>query len=115
MNVNQMIEKVLVKVTSNIWPLVCPLEDKPDKYIVYNSELDEAAYFADDQEQEWIQNMQIHLYKRDDYMEERKKIRRLLKSIGFTVTHIYSDYETSTKYYHLCFECHIEEEDFNGV
>ena len=67
--------------------------------------------FADDEDQEWTLHMQIHLYTREDYMDDRKTIRKLLRKAGFTVTDIDSIYEKETKYYHLCFSCYIEEED----
>ena len=79
--------------------------------IVYNPEIDSAECFADDEDQEWTLHMQIHLYTREDYMDDRKTIRKLLRKAGFTVTDIDSIYEKETKYYHLCFSCYIEEED----
>lgn len=111
MNVNQKIENALRVITENIWPLCCPYESPPGKYIVYNPEIDSAECFADDEDQEWTLHMQIHLYTREDYMDDRKTIRKLLRKAGFTVTDIDSIYEKETKYYHLCFSCYIEEED----
>ena len=41
MNVNQKTEKALAKMAGgNIWPLSCPLEELPDEYIVYLTELE---------------------------------------------------------------------------
>ena len=42
MNVNQKIESALAEVTENIWPLCCPYDSPPEKYLVYNPE-DETA------------------------------------------------------------------------
>ena len=85
MNVNQKIENTLGVITENIWPLCCPYESPPGKYIVYNPEIDSAECFADDEDQEWTLHMQIHLYTREDYMDDRKTIRKLLRKAGFTV------------------------------
>ena len=50
MNVNQKIENTLGVITENIWPLCCPYESPPGKYIVYNPEIDSAECFADDED-----------------------------------------------------------------
>ena len=76
MNVNQKIENTLGVITENIWPLCCPYESPPGKYIVYNPEIDSAECFTDDEDQEWTLHMQIHLYTREDYMDDRKTIRK---------------------------------------
>ena len=53
----------LSRITKNIYPLSHPYEEnKPEKYIVYNPELDEPGYHADDTDQEWVQSMQVNLF-----------------------------------------------------
>lgn len=62
MNVNQKIETALSDMVSgNIWPLNCPLENKPDIFIVYEPEKEIPDDFGDDQEGEWIHQMAITL------------------------------------------------------
>lgn len=108
MSVNSIIETALKEVVNNkIWPMVCPDESPPEKYIVYNPEIEEPGFFADDEDQEWIQHMQIHLYTKGNYIKLRKDIRKKLKEAGFTVTDITTVYDSG--YNHLCFECYIEE------
>lgn len=51
MNVNQKIESALAEVTENIWPLCCPYDSPPEKYLVYNPEDETAEYYADDEDQ----------------------------------------------------------------
>ena len=96
MNINQKIEETLGGITKNIWPMCCPLQKPPEKYIVYNPEIEEPGYHADDLDCEWVQHMQIHLFTKKNYVNDRKAIKNLLKDTG---------------YYHLCFECYTEEED----
>jgi hypothetical protein len=112
MNVNQKIENALSEIAKgNIWPLCCPFDSQPDMYIVYNPELEEPGYYADDEDYEWTQYMQVHLYVKGNYIGLRKDIRQSLKSAGFIVTGIETFYEKDSRYYHLCFECYIEEEE----
>ena len=111
MSVNQIIEKALTGVVKHIWPMSCPKEVKPDEYIVYNPELEEPGVYADDEDLEWIQHMQIHLFTKGNYVKMRKDIRKKLRDAGFTITGIYTTYEKDSKYNHLCFECSIEEEE----
>lgn len=110
MSVNQIIENALNEIVKGkIWPMVCPEDTPPDMYIVYNPELEEPGFYAEDEDQEWVQHMQIHLYIKSNYIKARKEIRKKLKEVGFTITGITTLYEKSTKYHHLCFECYIEE------
>ena len=108
MSVNTVIETALKDVVDGkIWPMVCPDDSTPEKYIVYNPEIEEPAIFADDEDQEWIQHIQIHLFIQGNYIQMRKEIRNKLKEAGFTVTDITTTYDNG--YNHLCFECYIEE------
>ena len=112
MNVNQKIETALMPIIGeDIWPMCCPNDSPPERYIVYNPELEEPGYHADDEDQEWTQYMQIHLYIQGNYIEMRRKIRRAIREAGFTITGIETMYEKDTRYNHLCFECYIEEDD----
>lgn len=111
MSVNSKIEEALSQlVDGKIWILKCPYDSKPEQYIVYNPELEEPGYHADDEDQEWVQYMNIHLFTKGNYVSIRKEIRAALRQAGFTMTGIETMYEKDTGYYHLCFECYTEEE-----
>ncbi len=110
MSINSKIEEALRPVTKNIWPLCCPYEQPPDFYIVYNPEIEEAGLYADNEDQEWIQNMQVHLYTKSDYTKSRRKIRKLLRENGMIVTDITTLYEKDAGYNHLCFSFQTEED-----
>lgn len=112
MNINQKIESALTEITNEIYPLTYPYdENKPDTYIVYNPELDTPGYYADDEDQEWTQYMQLHLYQRGNYIKIRKQIKDRLREHGMVVTGIETMYERDTGYNHLCFSCYAEEDD----
>ena len=110
MNINQKIEKALEGVTEDIWAICCPDDTLLEEYIVYSPEVESAGYFADDEDQEWVQYMQVHLFCKKNYMALRKEIRKRLKEAEFVVTDIETLYEKDTKYFHLCCECYAEEE-----
>lgn len=109
-SINSKIEEALRPVTENIWPLCCPYEQPPDFYIVYNPEIEETGLYGDNEDQEWIQNMQVHLYTKSDYTKPRRKIRKLLRQNKMTVTDIATLYEKETGYNHLCFSFQAEED-----
>ena len=112
MNINQKIEQALSGITKNIYPLSHPYEEnKPEMYIVYNPELDEPGYHADDTDQEWVQSMQVHLFVKGNYIKLRKEIRDKLRDAGMNLTEIETMYETDTGYYHLCFRFYAEEDE----
>lgn len=110
MTVNQLIETALREIVPDIWPLCCPEERPPDEFIVYNPEIEEAVLYGDNEDLEWACYMQVHLYTRNDYSEQRIRIRKALRKAGFMVTDIETMYEKDSKYYHLCFSCNIEED-----
>lgn len=112
MNVNQKIETALDSlVAGKIWPQTCPEPNCPDKYIVYNPELEEPGCYADDEDMDWLHHMQVHLYVRGNYLALRKQIRSRLRKAGFILTDITTLYEKESGFSHLIFSCTIEEED----
>lgn len=112
MNVNQKIEQALSGVVTEIYPLTYPYnESKPDIYIVYNPELEEPGYYADDEDLNWLQYMQIHLFHKGNYISLRKNIRSKLREADIMVTGIETMYEKDTQYYHLIFSCYVEEDE----
>lgn len=121
MNVNQKIENALSElVDGNIWPLSCPQEELPDKYIVYLPEDETPTDFGDDNDLEWVHYMQIHWFGKGtskrpvNYTKPRKQIRNLLKENGFIVSDITPYFEKDTGYTHIVFSCSIEEDDPYG-
>ena len=122
MNVNQKIEAALSEIVDErIWPLSCPLEEKPDEYIVYLPEEDYSADFGNDEEHAWMHRMEVNWYKKGstktkavNYMGARKQIRGALKNAGFSVSNILYFFETDTGYTHLTFICSIQEDDPYG-
>ena len=113
MNVNQKIERAIgTIVKQNVLPMKCPKDSPPDLYAVYNPELEEPGYYADDAEEEWTQHMQVHIFTKTNYIELRRRIRKSLRENDFTLTGIQTFYEKDTGYYHLCFECYTEEEEW---
>lgn len=117
MNVNQKIEKALSEIVNgNIWPLSCPLEEKPDKWITYLPELETPSLQGDDEDLEWTHYIQIHWFAKGqvNYMGARREIRSLLRGAGFSVTDIVYHYETDTGITHLIFSCNIVEDDMDG-
>lgn len=113
MDVNQKIEEALTGlVKGNIWPLSCPLEEKPDQWIVYRPETDQVSLRGDDEDLEWTHYVQVHWFAKGqiNYTDARKKIRSLLRKAEFSVTEIYCNYETDTKITHLVVSCNIEED-----
>ena len=110
MSINEKIEQALSGITENIWPLCCPSDRSPDLYIVYNPELESAGTFADDEDQDWVINMQVHLFTKGNYHSLKKTIKDRLKRAGFMVTGIETMSGKDSGYYHLIFLCYIEEE-----
>ncbi|MEI3490864.1 MAG: hypothetical protein V8Q73_02525 [Blautia sp.] len=111
MSVNTKIEEALFNCCKNIWPVVCPDAHPPEEYIVYNPELESPELYGDDEDLEWTHYMQIHFFTKKNYISKRKEIRKLLRTAGFTMTDINTEYEKDTKYFHLIFSCYIEESE----
>lgn len=122
MNVNQKIESSLAPlVDGNIWPLSCPLEEQPDTFIVYVPESEKPRDWGDDEDLRWIHTMEVNWFGRNagsrapvDYVTIRKEIRAALRSAGFTVSEILTNYEKDTGYTHLTIVCEIEEDEPYG-
>ena len=50
MSVNEKIEQAIGELFSgNVWPLKCPHDSAPDIYAIYNPEIEEPGYYADDE------------------------------------------------------------------
>ena len=90
MNVNEKI-RTLEKVTGYpVRPVI--YSGKADKYITFTYEDERGELFADDEEQETTAYLQISLYTPENfnYFEDKKKIKKQLKSEGFNVESIQS-------------------------
>ena len=121
MNVNQKIEAALSDlVENNIWPLNCPLETLPDKWIVYNPELEMPGDFGDNEDLEWVHYMQVHWFQKGDgkcaanCTRIRRTIRKRLKEAGFSLSDIVTLFEKNTGITHLVFSCNILEDEPYG-
>lgn len=125
MNLNQHIEKALGDIVDgNIWPMVCPLEDKPTEFITYDHE-DHSDDFGDNEEEAWVYEVEVNWYKLGagsrtkqvalkpaNFIQARERIRTALKAAGFIVSKILYNHESDTGYTHLTFLAEIEEEDY---
>ena len=122
MNINQYIESILSSyVNGNIWPLVCPLENRPNEFIVYGPEDDSSEDFGDDNDEAWVYRMEFNWFKRGvsktkpaNYIKARREIRAILKDAGFTVTNILYYHENDTGFTRVTFLAWIEEEESYG-
>ena len=114
MTVNEKIEQALTKYVGEgrIWPMVCPDQNQPEKYIVYNPETETTALRADDCAQEWADYMQIHYFQKGNanVLRLKRQIADDLEAVDFSVTEIQTDYEKDTGYTHVTFSCNIAED-----
>lgn len=110
---NRIIEDALSSIAKEIWPMVCPRDEPPAEYIVYNPEFDEPTDFGDNEPQVWIQHMQVHYFiaQNGDYTYRRTEIRKALLAAGFSIEEIVAMHEKDSGYNHVCFSCSIEERE----
>lgn len=119
MHVNQKIENALSPaLNGRVWPVSCPLEEDPDKWVVYSPVRDTPPLFGDNRADVWVHQMEIHYCARGvyDYISDRKAIRDALTEAGFILTGIEYSYEYGTTYRqvkatHIVFSCWIEEDE----
>lgn len=122
MNVNQALESSLsALVNGNIWPLSCPLEEQPDCFIVYVAESKRPREWGCDEDLYWTQTMEINWFGKNagsrapvDYLTAVESLRTALKSAGFTISEVTTDYEKDTGYTHITIICSITE-DSHGI
>ena len=108
MNANQRIERALSGlVNGKIWPMCCPLEEKPDTFAVYLIERTAPADYGDDVHGEWVQHMEVTWFSRPaaggkkkpvNYLNAEEQIVAALEHAGFTVKNSVSGYEQDTGY-----------------
>ncbi len=118
MTTNAKIDGALSSIVSNIWALSCPLEQSPDEYIIYNPEIESPELYADDEDCEWIDYMQIHYFVRNagetkkavNYIEKKEQIKKAIKKAGFSLEDITIYYEKETGYTHVVFLANILQE-----
>ena len=88
MNANQRIERALSGlVNGKIWPMCCPLEEKPDTFAVYHMEVT------------WFSRPAAGGKKKPvNYLNAEEQIVAALEHAGFTVKNSVSGYEQDTGY-----------------
>lgn len=126
MNINQYIESVLSDmVDGNIWPLVCPEENKPSQFITYGSDYENPEDFGDNLEsnEDWVYHLEINWFGMGymkmyaaDYLTARNEMRDRLRNAGFTITQIPAPFhEKDTGYTRLTILVSIEERESYDV
>ena len=107
MNANQKVENAISRlVDGKIWPLACPLEEKPDTFAVYMIERTTPADYGDDVHGEWVQHLEVTWFSRAvaggkkpvNYLAAEEKIIAALDQAGFTVKKSTPGYEKDTGY-----------------
>lgn len=114
MTLNQIIESALNNICDgNIWPMVCPLEELPEKYIVYNPANLNPGDYGDDEDLVWVDISQVHYYVKGNanYLSDKQKIISELRKKGIRVQRINIFYDGT--YNHITFYCETLE-DLDG-
>lgn len=114
----QTLEPVVGK---SVWPLVCPLEDKPKAFVTFVVEYDVPADYGDDTVLGWTHYVSICYFKKSvsnkkpaNIIKERSDIRAALIEAGFSVTRITYFHDMEEGYSELVFSVNIQEDDVEG-
>ena len=76
MSVNEKIEQAIGELFSgNVWPLKCPYDSAPDTYAIYNPEIEEPGYYADDAKGNSKKAKRERLYRYGNLHKLRKRNR----------------------------------------
>ena len=87
--------------------------EKALRWFTYNYADDYGTNFSDDEPDNVIASVQVHLFLPidDDFSKLKNRVRRALFRQGFTFPEITVLTEDDTKLRHIVFECDIIEED----
>ena len=107
MNVNKIMISALASIATP-YPNVCPIDPLPDEYITFNYSDERPALRADDTDIYDETEIQVHYFTRGNPQTNKKAIRRLLRTSGFTILNTSEFYESDTKYIHIVVEAWIE-------
>ncbi|MPM97515.1 hypothetical protein SDC9_144688 [bioreactor metagenome] len=106
MNVNSMVISAL---TSLGFPVAAnAYNGTDDEYIVFNYADERPALRADDMDLLDETTIQVHYFTRGNPQTNKKIIRRLLRTAGFTIQSTQEMYESDTKYFHVVVYAWIE-------
>lgn len=85
---------------------------KPE-YIVYNEEVEQPSDYGDNRPLARIDWWQVHIFTPKDggFRDWKKKMKKVLRENGFTITDIQTLYEKETGTIHVVICCHIEESE----
>ena len=108
MNVNGLIVSTLKPLVPDVFP--GHYTGTLPTYIVFNYADDRGEVFADDEPQNDIAYLQIHLFcpGKFNYMTLKKQIRSALFEAGFSYPSVTTLYETDTDKNHIVFQCEID-------
>lgn len=117
-NINRYIMDTLKPIVGkNVWPLICPLENKPSKFATFVVEYDRPGDYGDNSEMGWMHFVSIMFFKKStsnkkpvNILDERKEIRKALIDAGFAVTQITYFHDTEGGYSYMTFSANIEED-----
>ncbi len=108
MNAGEMLLQALKPVGLPVYPTV--YQGKGDEFIVFVLADERPDMCGDDEQITEICAPDIHLFSRQDPTGKKKRIRRLLRQAGFTVTGTTELYEKDTRYHHVIISAEIDGE-----
>ena len=92
-------------------PLNIPIETSifsgkaPETYIILTPLSDSFPLFADNMPQAEICEVRLSLFSKQNYLQIKNEITRLLLNADFTITNrLYIGFEEDTKYHHVCID-----------
>jgi len=106
MNVNA---KVINALSSLNIPVHADIYNGPDdEYITFNYADERPALRADDEDILDETTIQVHYFTRSNPQNNKKAIRRNLRSVGFSIQSTQEFYEDDTGYFHVIIYAWIE-------
>jgi len=108
MTINQTIMSAL----SGIAPTTPDIKDKDTTgdYITFNYVAERDDFYCDDEPNIENVSLQVHYFTEGNPTNNKKAIRRALRSSGFTINGTYQTYENDTKLYHVAIEISIAQQ-----
>lgn len=105
MSIQERIISILVPLKIPIHVAMNPEKSK-DSFLVLIPLSDHLVGYGDNQPSSTIEELEIALYTKGNYLELREQITKLLLQADITITdRRYIEYEPQTKYHHYVIDC----------
>lgn len=107
MNINPLLQQAEGVLGVPVYPSAADVSAPGDNYIVYEYLDERVQLYGDDTDAYDMTNIRVHWFMVSGVQDAKRRLRKFLRSVGFTIVSTSEDYEENTNLHHISVDADI--------